>query len=120
MKSIVHKIVLTIITSAVMLATTAGFAATDRVPVGVTITGISTYTDLVLITYDPPYANNLGCAGATANRQAVLDWGATPELKTMYAAILSAFLTNTPVGFGIQNCTSSFRNGIPFIYRVDM
>lgn len=92
----------------------------DNIPMNRQITLVQTYANFAAVRFDPPYENNLGCAFSGSDSFVVIDWTTNANNKAMYAATLSAYLTQQPVGFGISGCSAFYGGGTPLVYRVDI
>ena len=102
-----------------LLSATQGVLA-DNVPANRTITTIRAFGDWAAVVFTPPYTNDVGCADPTSDRTVVIDWQADPTKKSMYAALLGAYMTGKKIGVGITGCWMSYGLGVPRVYRVDV
>ena len=91
-------------------------AYADNVPGSRYITDLYVYEGLAVAIYDPPYNNDLGCAGKAANRSVAIR---TDYDRNMYELALKAYIYTEYVGFGIYGCDTS-NGGIPIAYRIDI
>jgi hypothetical protein len=93
-------------------------AAPESIPAR-KITSIQAYGKGAAIHF-PSYTNAQGCVGAQATNTVFIDFAASPDLKSPFAAVLAAYLSGKSVGFGIDGCYAGYGGGVPTVYRVDV
>jgi hypothetical protein len=91
----------------------------------VTITDVSVYAGSTgsqgaYIVFTPAQPGVEGCTYATGN-ELWIDFTSTaqPDGKSLYAAVLAAYLAGRSLAFGVSGCAFS-GNLIPIVYRVDV
>jgi hypothetical protein len=117
MKALVRTFSVSVIATAFLCA--GGVAwATDNVRQS-KVTAIFTYSTAAAVRYEPAYSNAEGCAGSLADNTVIIDWSSNPDVKAMYATVLTAYLTGREVAFGLSGC-HPWGGGTPLAYRADL
>lgn len=79
---------------------------------------VDVYLTYAIVRYAPPQATT-ECSGPSSDSAVIIDWSADPDVKTMYATALVAYMTGEQVGFGVHGCHPS-ESGTPNAYRIDI
>ena len=100
-------------------------SAATQVPMNRTLTQLTTYDNMIVLVFDPPYANDQNCFGPYQDRAVAIklnpdDTGTYVKNKVLYASALTAYMSKRKVGFGVSGGCATWGDGIPYIYRIDM